>query len=745
MAQPEQLFEHQVEPGRVKVMLTLPVPGPYDYLPSLDGDGAELMVGDFVEVPLGPRLVRGVVWPQPAAKSGEKQIATAKMKRIAKTFPGFRLAPDLIDFIDWVADYTLFPRGTVLRMVMRGGTQLDAPKPQTGYFPVDKLPDDLRLTPARTKVVAAARGLNQPISARDLAARAGVSDGVIRSMADAGGLQRIETDPDAPFEAPNWRRPGKTLSPDQKQAADDLTAKIAAGGYDCTLLDGVTGSGKTEVYLEAIAAALKVNPKAQILVMLPEIALTLPFLKRIGERFGAAPAAWHSDLSMAARRRVWRRVADGSARIVVGARSALFLPFQNLRLIVVDEEHDAAYKQQEGVLYQARDMAVVRAARAGFPVLLASATPALETSENAALGRYGRVVLAGRYGGAGLPDVEILDMRAAPPENGKWLSPKLVEEINQTLERGEQSLLFLNRRGYAPLTICRTCGERMTAPDSDTWLVEHRLERRLVCHHTGFSMPMPDACPHCHTEGSLAACGPGVERVAEEARLTWPDQRVEIFSSDSIANAQAGQALLKDMQEGEIDILVATQVVAKGHHFPNLTLVGVVDADLGLVGGDLRAGERTYQLISQVVGRAGREAKPGRAILQSYQADHQVIQALAAGSRDAFMATEAEGRRAVGFPPFGRLAALLLTGDKEQVVNDAARMLALSVPAADGVEVWGPAPAPLYRLRGRYRVRFLVKTRRDVSIQSYLKSWLDPVKLPSSVRRTVDIDPYSFL
>ena len=722
----------------VRVLVPLPLAGPYTYGVPRD---LTLSPGDFVTVPLGPRHVRGVIWP---GETDDQALDPKKIKPVLERLDAPALSADVMRFVDWVASYTLFPPGAVLRMVMRSGAQLDPPRPQTGYL-AGPVPDGVKMTPQREKVMAAARGLNFPSSIKAIAERAGVSDGVPRALADAGALTRHETDPDAPFDDPNPARKGKTLSPEQEAAAAIIRTHIQRGEYACTLIDGVTGSGKTEVYLEAVAAALKADRTAQVLVMLPEIALTLPFLKRLEERFGAAPAPWHSDVGQAGRRRTWRRVADGSARLVVGARSALFLPYRNLKLIIVDEEHDPAYKQQDGVLYQARDMAVVRAAQGGFPVVLASATPSLETAVNAAGGRYETVALPARFGGASMPEIGVIDMRENTPGKDEWLSPVTIEAVNETLGRGEQAMLFLNRRGYAPLTICRKCGERMTAPDSDTWLVEHRFSNRLVCHHTGFSMPRPDVCPHCGAYDSLAACGPGVERIAEEAAARWPDRQIAIFSSDTVMNPAAGQELLTRMKNGEIDILVATQVAAKGHHFPNLTFVGVIDADLGLVGGDLRAGERTWQLLSQVIGRAGREEKPGRALLQSYQPEHPVIAGLAAASRDAFMEAEREGREMLGFPPFGRLAALILSGENEAHLNEAARLLVAQVPSASGVEVWGPAPAPLYRLRGTYRVRFLVKAGRDVSIQNFIRAWLSDVKLPSSVRRTVDIDPYSFM
>ena len=738
-------------PQIVQVLLPLPLAGAYSYKVSPE---MRLAPGDFVSVPLGPRQMRGVVWFSPDKLP---DVAPEKLKPVTAKFEMLPLAEDLMRFVDWVAAYTLSAPGAVLRMVMRSGAALDLPKPQTGFLLTDP-PPDVKLTAQRQKVLAAAAGLNMPASARSLAQMAGVSDGVVRALANAGALQIVASDPDVPFETPNPERKGKSLSPDQHSAAAELTALVRQRGYSCALLEGVTGSGKTEVYLEAAAEALKQDRTAQVLVLLPEIALTLPFLRRLETRFGAAPAHWHSDVGQATRRRVWRRIADGSAQLVVGARSALFLPFQNLKLIIVDEEHDAAYKQGEGVLYQARDMAVARGALSGalsgsegtkkpkgFPVILASATPSLETTVNAAQGRYAHVVLPSRFGGASMPDIELVDLRKNPPAKGTWLSPVLIKAVNETLAKGDQTLLFLNRRGYAPLTICRRCGERMKAPDSDTWLVEHRFTGRLVCHHTGFSMPKPDTCPHCGGKDSLSACGPGVERIAEEATNIWPDQKIAIFSSDTTSTAEKGQELLARMRNKEIDILVATQMAAKGHHFPDLTLVGVVDADLGLAGGDLRAGERTWQILSQVAGRAGRAAKPGKALLQTYNPDHAVIAGMASGEREAFMNAERDGRAEMGFPPFGRLAALLLTGNNEDMLNNTARALVSVVPQADGVEVWGPAPAPLYRLRGDFRIRFLIKSRRDINIQSFITSWLAQVKIPSSVRKTIDVDPYNFM
>jgi primosomal protein N' (replication factor Y) len=511
------------------------------------------------------------------------------------------------------------------------------------------------------------------------------------------------------------------------------------------LLDGVTGSGKTEVYLEAAAAALARDQETQVLVLLPEIALTPAVIDRFTNRFGAAPAEWHSGVSPWRRREVWEAVATGEARIVVGARSALFLPFAQLGLIVVDEEHDGSYKQEDGFIYHARDLAVARAKLADCPVVLASATPSLETLWNAQTGRYRWLRLTDRHGAAVMPSIELLDLREAPPESGRWLSPQLTTAIAETLARGEQSLLFLNRRGYAPLVLCRACGERMKAPDSDSWLVEHRYSGRLVCHLTGFSMAKPECCPHCGARHSLISIGPGVERVEEEARLAFPNARLAVFSSDTAPTAQDARALVEAMANGQFDIMVATQAAAKGHNFPGLTLVGVVDGDLGLRGGDLRAAERTYQLLTQVCGRAGRYDRPGRAMVQTWAPDHPVMQAMAAGDRDGFIAAELSERRAVGLPPFGRLAAVILSGPDPRRLDDFARAAAAAAPNGEGVKVFGPADAPLALVRGLRRKRFLVRAERSVDLQAFLETWRARMSPPSQIRITIDVDPYSFL
>jgi primosomal protein N' (replication factor Y) len=719
-------------PRIASVLLPMPLPEAFDYA---EPEGLGLAVGDHVAVPLGPRVIRGVVTALREGAGGNRPL-----KPVLERLDDPPLPPGVLSFIDWAARYAVDAPGWPLAMALRG---LRHPPPKPDKVLVATGLPTARATPARTKVLRAAEA--GPLAASALAAAAGVSSGVVKGLVDEGALEVRLILAEAGFPAPDLSLPPRTLNPNQSTATEVLTELLAVGGFQAALLDGVTGSGKTEVYLEAAAAALATDPDAQVLILLPEIALTQAVIARFEARFGAAPAEWHSGVSPPKRRRVWEAAAAGTARIVVGARSALFLPFAKLALVVVDEEHDGSFKQEEGFIYQARDLAVARAKIEGALVVLASATPSLETLWNAQAGRYRWLRLGTRHGAAQLPDVDLIDLRETPPEPGRWLSRPLVEAVAQTLARGEQSLLFLNRRGYAPLVLCKACGEKMKSPDTDSWLVEHRYTGRLVCHLTGFSMKKPEACPYCGAKDSLVSIGPGVERVEEEARHLFPDARVAVFSSDTVFDAGGARALVESMAAGEIDILVATQAAAKGHNFPNLTLVGVVDADLSLRGGDLRAGERTFQLLAQATGRAGRHDKPGRALLQTYAPEHAVLQALKAQDRDAFVEVEMRMREEAGLPPYGRLAAVIASGPDPVALEAYVNALAAVTPNAEGVEVFGPADAPLALVRGRRRKRFLVRADRTVDLQGFLSAWRARAKIPGSVRVTIDVDPYSFL
>jgi len=723
--------------GRVGVLLPLALDAPYDYRLPEEMDAPP---GSFARVPLGGRDVIGVVWG-----AGAGDVAEDRLRPVAEILDLPPLGASFRRFIDWVAAYTMAPRGAVLRMAMSVPGALRPPRPTTGYhlradFTLEAA--EIRMTDARRRVIAEARD-GQARGARELARAAGVGPSVVRGLIAAGVLEAVTIAPMPVFETPDGARAGLRLTPAQAAAAERLADRARGGGFSVTLLDGVNGAGKTEVYFAAVAAALEAG--RQVLVLLPEIALSAQWFARFAERFGAAPAVWHSELTLARRRATWRAVLEGQARVVVGARSALFLPFAALGLIVVDEEHDASFKQEDGVIYHARDMAVVRARMEALPLILSSATPSLETVVNVERGRYDRLELPAQHGAAAARVIEAIDMRKSGLPATRWLSPRLVEALTETFAAGEQAMLFLNRRGYAPLTLCRACGHRLGCPNCAAWLVEHRQFGRLVCHHCGFGMPPPEACPECGAEDRLAACGPGVERLAEEVAATFPEARRAIMASDTLFGPHAAAEMVRRVAEHEIDLLIGTQIMAKGHHFPLLTLVGVVDADLGLSGGDLRASERTYQLLHQVAGRAGRAERPGRVLIQTYMPDHPVMAALIAGDRDAFLAREAEDRRARGLPPFGRLAAIIVSGPSERAVRDFARALAARAPRGDGVETLGPAPAPLSLLRGQFRYRLLVKAPRDAPIQKILRAWLGATRPRGGLRLRIDIDPYSFL
>jgi primosomal protein N' (replication factor Y) len=608
-----------------------------------------------------------------------------------------------------------------------------------GYVRSDQAP--ARMTKARERVLETAV---LPMGLSELAFAAGVSPGVVTGLEKDGALLKVEMrDEDPPQPNPDFA-PAK-LSEGQAAAHSLLRDEQNKAAFAPVLLDGVTGSGKTEVYLESVADVLRDDPQAQVLILLPEIALTQAVMGRLKARFGVEVAQWHANISNSSRRRIWEGVAAGKVRLVVGARSALFLPYQRLGLIVVDEEHDSSYKQEEGVRYHARDLAVFRARLDNAVIILASATPSLETLTNAEKGRYTWIRLEQRHGTAQLPDIALIDMKAHAPDKGRWLSDPLVGAMLATLKRGEQVMLFLNRRGYAPLVLCKACGEKMTSPKTDSWLVEHRSSGRLVCHLTGFSMKKPARCPHCGAQDSLISVGPGVERILEEVQERFPDARSEVFSSDTTPDAATSADLVRRIEDHEIDIVIATQAAAKGHNFPNLTLVGIVDADLGLKGGDLRAAERTFQLLAQATGRAGRKVKPGRAVIQTYSPEHPVMQALARQDREAFYAYESMSREMAKFPPFGRLGAVILQARDQPLLNRFARELALFIPNSEGIDVYGPADAPLALVRGQWRKRFLVRADRNRDLQAFLNHWLGAIKRPNAIRMIVDIDPYSFL
>jgi primosomal protein N' (replication factor Y) len=717
----------------VGVLLPLPLAGAYDYkLPR----GVNACRGSVVAAPLGNRECLGVVWGAAEGTVGDNRL------KVAEPLEGEpRLPAGLCDFIDWVADYTLNPPGAILAMALRSRGAFEPETLRTAYIKGETTP--AKMSEARKRALAVAEdGLARSVAG--LAEDANVSPSVIRGLIASGALIPTGLPEFAPFPSPDPEFAAPALNDDQARAAAQLRDAVRAGQYSAHLLDGVTGSGKTEVYFEAVAEALRQGRQA--LILLPEIALTVQFLERFAARFGSRPAEWHSDLSQKERRRTYRAVMKGEARVVVGARSSLFLPFSELGLVVVDEEHEQAFKQQDGPIYHARDMAVVRARIEQCPLVLASATPSLESFINAQMGRYTHLKLGARHGAAELPQVRIVDLRHErdADDNAKWLSAPLRAALADTLAAGEQAMLFLNRRGYAPLTLCEACGHKLTCPHCSSWLVEHRYRKRLACHQCGYDIQAPSACPACAAEGTLIACGPGVERVAEEFAHFFPNTRYAIASSDTLHGPAETQSAIRAMLKREIDVVIGTQIMAKGHHFPQLTLVGVVDADLGGSDGDLRARERTFQLLHQVAGRAGRAEKPGLVLLQTRNPQDAVMQALVSGDRDSFYAQEAEFRVRAGAPPYGRLAALIVSGYDGHTTREIAKTLGKAAPAARDVKVWGPTPAFYHLLRGQTRERLLLSAAKNVDVQAYLRAWLSHVKVPAAVRVTVDVDPVSF-
>jgi primosomal protein N' (replication factor Y) len=719
---------------RVRLVIFNAALGPLDYrVPA----GMRVGPGSVVVAPLGPRQIVGIVWEEERLPS--ERVPDARLRPLLAELAVPPLKPELRRLIDWTADYYCAPIAAVARMVLASGGALRGPATMTEYRLTGGLPE--RMTPQRERAIGALEG--EQATLRELAGLAGVSEGVLRGLVAQGVLEPVTVDCDRPYPFARADHAAPVLSDAQGAASERFIDAVLERRFAPFLLDGVTGSGKTEAYFEAIAAALRTN--RQTLVLLPEIALTEAFLRRFEDRFGAAPIVWHSSLKSTERRRAWRAIAHGDAQVVVGARSALFLPYRDLGLIVVDEAHEVSFKQDDGVRYNARDVAVMRARFERIPVILASATPALESLQMAESGTYTKLELSARFGGAQLPHIDTVDLTHEKPERGRWLAPRLVAAMRERLERGEQSLLFLNRRGYAPLTLCRSCGFRFQCPNCSAWLVEHRLSRRLACHHCGHETTPPANCPECGEPKCLVACGPGVERIADEVAEIMPEARVALVTSDTLNSPEKAAAFVAQAEEGAIDVIIGTQLVTKGFHFPELTLVGVVDADLGLEGGDLRAAERTYQQVAQVAGRAGRGAKPGEVLIQTRHPTATVIAALAAGDRAAFYEAETEARRHAGAPPFGRWAAIIVSSEDEAEAKEAARAIGGTRPDVADVHILGPAPAPLSLLRGRYRYRLLVNARRSAELQDIIRAWLGALHFSKGVRVSVDIDPYSFV
>ena len=723
------------------VLLPLPLDGPFDYALA---PGMEVQPGDIVEVPFGPRSVIGVVWDEPSARPADAK----RLKAIIRKLDVPAQTSSLRRLVKHVAETTLHPLGSALRLTLGVPAALDPPTPKMGVI-VSSSFIDAKITKARRNVLDVLAD-KRPRGPADLAREAGVSSAVVHAMVKKSFLCSVPI-PEPPERPLDIDKKAVELSVAQAAAASQLVANIGKG-HHVTLLEGVPGAGKTEVYLEAIIAALERGE--QVLVLLPEIALTAQVLERFGRRFERPVVAWHSELGSTKRRRIWRRIAEGKEPIVIGARSALFLPLPKLGLIVVDEEHDSSFKQEDGVPYQGRDMAIARARFEDCPIILSSATPALDTAYAAGRvpgapypegGEALAIRLPSRFGGAAMPGVALIDLRKDRPPRGGWLSPGLRAALKQTFEAGEQALLFLNRRGYAPLTLCRACGQRFACPNCHAWLVHHRLRHRLLCHHCGYSRSEPDHCPACGTVDALAVCGPGVERLVDEVRLLLPDARTAIMTSDSPGSPSASADLLRAMHDHELDLLIGTQIIAKGHHFPNLTLVGVVDGDLGLSGGDLRAAERQFQLLYQVAGRAGRAERPGRVMIQTHLPDHPVMQALAAGDKDRFYAEELAEREEADLPPFGRLASVIVSGRDQSEVRKLAVDMAKTAPDLPGLRVLGPAPAPIAMLRGRHRQRLLVMAKKHVDLTEALRPWIKNVRPRGSLRVQIDVDPYSFL
>jgi len=723
----------------VKVLISnIPNAG-YDYRLPEPAD-----IGTFVSVNVMNRPCVGIIWGP-----GDSNLPPNKIKDISIVHPSKLSVPDM-QWIKKMSDWTLIPLGMVLRLIVNIPDAFSPPRMEQLY--AFNFESDVRMTSNRLAVSDAfASNENESMTITDIQNIAHVSNAVIRTMIKNGTLipSGTQEKPTNTYVAQYVDSGNITLNSQQQSAADIIGDAIKSGEFSVHLLDGITGSGKTQVYFDSAWRAYSAGKS--VLLMMPEIALTAQFMTRFESRFGAAPVVWHSNLTASRRRQIWRGVLNGKIKMVVGTRSALFLPWQDLGLIVIDEEHDSSYKQEDMGNYHARDMAVLRAKIAGFPVVLASATPAAETLENVSLGKYKHLRLTSRFGGAQLPVIDTIDLRENRPtpyiindeEQTGFLSPRLCDAISETLSAGQQTLLFINRRGFAPITQCKKCGWTATCPDCSVGMTYHQRIGKLLCHMCGRTTPLPKACPDCGADVSMR--GVGLEKIEQEVHARFPTARTALVSSDIITSRQSLERLVNRMEQGEIDIVIGTQILAKGHHFPNLTLVGVVDADMGLFGTDFRAAEHTFQQLFQVAGRAGRGEFPGRVLLQSYQPTHPVLTAICAGNRDSFMEMDMAGRRAAQMPPYGQLIAVIVEGEKERVLQNYCTALAAAAPVLNGAKIMGPITAQIYQIRNWYRMRFLVAGPASAALQPAVSHWLAKVKQPANIRVKIDVNPINFL
>lgn len=734
----------------VRVLLPNALDRPLDYKISCAAEGVGdegdhcIVPGQIVEVPFRRQKAYGILWEVLEQPS----VDPKKIRDINRIVDGIRLSEADLKFIAWMARYTMNPLGMVARLFLSNQAALEVASPKFAYQINNSFSKTQNLTPKQEKVLQALDALKTYKTLQDLQDQGNCSAQVVKALLEKKAIQVVHVKQEDTCSQidPNFAVP--SYSPLQKQVITALKQDVLQGRYHCTLLDGVTGSGKTEVFFEAIAALLEQG--GQVLVLVPEISLTPQLLERFEARFGAKPAQWHSKLTPAKRRETYRALASGEVKVLIGARSALFLPYAHLCGIIVDEEHEGSYKQEEQIIYHARDMAVARAYHLDIPIVLVSATPSLESLFNAHQGKYTHLKLHERHGAAGFPEVQLIDMRSSAPLKSpggisQWISDEMLADLKENLAAGDQSLLFLNRRGYAPLTLCSACGERLSCPHCSAWLVVHRDKNNLQCHHCGFTRHMLETCPKCDSKDSMVPCGPGVERIEEEVKRRLPGARTLVMASDAFEETEALLEAISAIQQGAYDVVIGTQIMAKGHNFPHLTYVGVIDADLGLSGGDLRASERTFQLLQQVSGRCGRHDKPGRVALQTYSPDHPVLKAMALGDRDGFIAFELEQRQLGKLPPFSRLVGLIFSGKNEDQVRTFVKQLRQKAPGAQDIQLLGPVTAPLAILRGFHRWRFLLQAPKSTNLQGYITAWLDQIQIPSSIKVQIDIDPISFM